>query len=488
MDLIEQIDQWSRKTPERNAQISEGQTLTYAELARQSNALAESLSQQLPNDHAPIAVQGHKEPEMLIAFLGIVKSGHPYIPLDSSLPSQRVEKILETAEASMLLTPDKVKELVSQTKEDSSGFQNHHPAIDDAWYIIFTSGSTGEPKGVVITCGCLESFIHWISSEHHFAEGETFLNQAPFSFDLSVMDLYSSLVSGGTLFSLTKDMLADPKRLFQGLSHSEISFWVSTPSFAQFCLTEPAFKEQMIPQVKKFWFCGETLAPEVAGSLLERFPKAEVWNTYGPTEATVATSSIRITKEIIKLYRPLPVGRPKPDCEIHILENGADVKTGERGEIVIAGPNVSTGYIHRPDLTERAFYQINKMRAYRTGDLGHSQDGYLFFDGRMDFQIKLHGYRIEIGDIENNLHALTSVRDAVVIPVMKNNKADYLAAFVVLKERMDKSDFEITHTLKRELSGRLPDYMIPRKFIFVEQFPMTNNGKADRRKLSEGLK
>jgi D-alanine--poly(phosphoribitol) ligase subunit 1 len=489
MELIERIDQWSRKTPGRHAHISDGQTLTYAELTQRSNALAESLSKQLPADHSPIAVQGHKEPEMLIAFLGIVKSGHPYIPLDSSLPSQRVETILETAKATMLLTPDKVRELAKPLETEPSAHPIHHPAAEDAWYIIFTSGSTGEPKGVVITCGCLESFIDWIASEHTFAEGgETFLNQAPFSFDLSVMDLYSSLVSGGTLFSLTKDMIADPKRLFQVLSHSEISCWVSTPSFAQFCLTEPAFKEQMIPQMKKFWFCGETLAPEVAGSLLGRFPKAEVWNTYGPTEATVATTSIRISEEIIKRYSPLPVGKPKPDCEIHILENEAEVKSGGRGEIVIAGPNVSAGYIHRPDLTERAFYQINHIRAYRTGDLGHYQDGYLFFDGRMDFQIKLHGYRIEIGDIENNLHALTSVRDAVVIPVMKNNKADYLAAFVVLKEQMNKSDFEITRTLKRELSGRLPDYMIPRKFIFVEQFPMTNNGKADRRKLAEGLK
>ena len=489
MNLIERIDRWSRETPEHIAHVSGRQTLTYADLTHRSSVLADLLSKQLADDHSPVAIQGHKEPEMLIAFLGAVKSGHPYIPLDSSLPSQRVETILGTAKARLLLTPDKVKELVNQSKENSSDFQIHYPALDDAWYIIFTSGSTGEPKGVVITCGCLESFVNWILSEQHFTESkEVFLNQAPFSFDLSVMDLYSSLVSGGTLFSLTKNVIAEPKKLFQTLRHSEISVWVSTPSFAQFCLTESTFNEQMIPQAKKFWFCGETLAPEVAGSLLTRFPKAEVWNTYGPTEATVATTSICVDQAVIKRYSPLPVGRPKPDSEIHILDNGVEAQTGERGEIVIAGPNVSVGYIHRPDLTERAFYQLNDRRAYRTGDLGHYQDGYLFFDGRIDFQIKLHGYRIEIGDIENNLHALTNVRDAVVIPVTKNNKADYLAAFVILKERMDKSDFEITRTLKRELNGRLPDYMIPRKFIFVDQFPMTNNGKADRRKLSERLK
>jgi len=488
MDLLERIERWGRETPERVAHISGEQTLTYAELSRRSSMLAGALSKQLAGDHSPIAVQGHKEPEMLIAFLGAVKSGHPYIPLDSSLPQQRVEKILDTAKAATLLTPDKVKSLIDQTA-DTSSFKIVQPSPDDAWYIIFTSGSTGEPKGVVITCSCLESFVNWILSEQQFAEGgEVFLNQAPFSFDLSVMDLYSSLVSGGTLFSLTKDTVADPKMLFKVLSHSEVSVWVSTPSFAQFCLTEPLFNEQMVPQVRKFWFCGETLAPEVAGSLLTRFPNAEVWNTYGPTEATVATTSVRIDDEVIKKYTPLPVGRPKPDCEIHVVDNGQEAGPGGRGEIVIAGSNVSVGYIHRPDLTGRAFYRINDRRAYRTGDLGHFQDGFLFFDGRIDFQIKLHGYRIEIGDIENNLHALPDVRDAVVIPAIKNNKAEYLAAFVVLKERTEKSDFEITRKLKRELNGRLPDYMIPRKFIFVEQFPMTNNGKADRRKLSEGLK
>ncbi len=128
----------------------------------------------------------------------------------------------------MLLTPDKVKELVNQVKEDSSDFQIHHPALNDAWYIIFTSGSTGEPKGVVITSGCLESFVNWILAEQHFAEGkEVFLNQAPFSFDLSVMDLYSSLVTGGTLFSLTKDVIAEPKKVisnFESFRNQRLGF------------------------------------------------------------------------------------------------------------------------------------------------------------------------------------------------------------------------------------------------------------------------
>jgi len=488
MDLLARIEHWSILAPQRVALVSWDQTLTYRELSRRSDLLAAWLLRQLPEDDSPVAVLGHKEPEMLVAFLGALKAGHPYIPIDNSLPARRVETILQTAKAAMLLTPEKVRELLLDPPIDSRGFAARHPTPDTPWYIIFTSGSSGDPKGVVITRGCLESFIEWTLAEQLFVEGqEVFLNQAPFSFDLSVMDLYSSLATGGTLFSITRETLSAPRELYEILSRSDASVWVSTPSFAQYCLAEPSFSAALLPRVRKFWFCGETLAPEVASKLLERFPQAEVWNTYGPTEATVATTSIKIDRSILSRYSPLPVGRPRPGSSILLLGNGAPLSGGERGEIIIAGPNVSPGYIHHPDLTTRAFFQLDGQRAYHSGDMGHFQDGLLFFDGRLDFQIKLHGYRIEIGDIEANLCALSSVQDAVVIPAVKNGQTEYLAAFIILKDRISGSDFENLRSLKRELGQRLPDYMLPRKFIFLTRFPMTTNGKADRRKLAEDL-
>ena len=488
MNLLQRIDRWSKETPNQTAHICGDQKLIYSELSNRSNALAAVLAQKLPAGHSPIAMLGHKESEMLIAFLGAVKSGHPYIPLDSSLPSQRIDAIMETASVSMLLTPERVRTLIAESTPDPSSFEIRYPDLNDAWYVIFTSGSTGDPKGVVITRGCLESFVDWILSEQHFTNGkEIFLNQAPFSFDLSVMDLYSSFATGSTLFSLTKDVIAEPKQLYKVLADSNITVWVSTPSFAQLCLLDPSFDKELLPRTHKFWFCGETLTPEVAGGLLKRFPNSEAWNTYGPTEATVATTSIRIDQDVLARYSPLPVGRPKPDSRIQIFNNGDPLEGQERGEIVIAGDNVSIGYINRPDLTSRAFFEMDGLRAYRTGDLGHFQDDLLFFDGRIDFQIKLHGYRIEIGDVENNLHALSVVQDAAVIPAIKDSKAEYLAAFIILKSRPANTDFEITRMLKRELGERLPDYMIPRKFIFLQQFPMTTNGKTDRRKLGERL-
>src|SRR5262249_37854920 len=152
---------------------------------------------------------------------------------------------------------------------------------------------------------------------------------------------------------------------------------------------------------------------------------------------------------------------------------------GERGEIVIAGPHVSPGYLGRPDLTGRAFYELDGVRAYRTGDRGHWADGLLFCDGRIDGQIKVHGYRVEPGDVEANLQALPGVREAVVLPVLKHDRAESLAAFVILGARPPGSDFDVSRVLRAGLAERVPAYMLPRRFVFLEAFPMTTNGKVD---------
>jgi len=159
----------------------------------------------------------------------------------------------------------------------------------------------------------------------------------------------------------------------------------------------------------------------------------------------------------------------------------------ERGEIIIAGPNVSPGYVGRPDLAARAFFEYRGLRAYKTGDLGCFRDSLLFFEGRIDEQIKLSGYRIELGDVEANLRALPTVRDAVVIPVIKNGAAQSLTAFVTLLARNDTSDFMLAHNLRIQLGQRLPVYMLPRKFVFLDAFPMTANGKVDRAALARSL-
>ncbi|HMF81227.1 MAG TPA: D-alanine--poly(phosphoribitol) ligase subunit DltA [Candidatus Acidoferrum sp.] len=485
MNLIERIDRWAAVAPEATAHISDGRTLTYGELRRQSDALACYLTERLGEDRRPIAVLGHREPEMLIAFLGAVKSGRPYVPLDTALPQQRIDRILETSCAALVLTPKDVLQFsASQVRGPPRTAQG-----DEPFYILFTSGSTGEPKGVIITLASLEHFITWMLGEQRFTEfGEVFLNQAPFSFDLSVMDLYCSLATGGTLFSISRDLIANPKELYRALTSSGVTTWVSTPSFAQMCLVEDKFSDAMLPRVRRFLFCGETLPPQTAAELLKRFPIAEVWNMYGPTEATVATTSIRIDASVLERYSPLPVGRAMPGSEIFIVNGKRELlSANQRGEIIVAGPNVSPGYLARPELTADAFFQYLGQRAYRTGDFGRFRDNLLFFEGRMDEQIKLSGYRIELGDVEANLRALAVVRDALVIPVIKDGTAQSLTAFVVLATRDDASHFNLSHRLRNQLSERLPSYMLPRKFVFLDAFPMTANGKIDRASLAKSL-
>src|SRR4030095_14134152 len=327
------------------------------------------------DDRRPIAVLGHREPEMLIAFLGAVKSGRPYVPIDTALPQTRIDQILASSRAALSLTPDHIRRFST----DELRGRTMPAQKDDPFYILFTSGSTGEPKGVIITLGCLEHFINWMLTEQQFSKrAEVFLNQAPFSFDLSVMDLYCSLATGGTLFSISRDLIESPKKLYRALASSGVTTWVSTPSFAQMCLVEDKFTDTMLPSVRRFLFCGETLAPHTAAQLLNRFPQAQVWNMYGPTETTVATTSIRVDAAILERYSPLPVGHAMPEAHIFVVaDNGQELPANERGEIVVAGPNVSPGYVGRPDLTARAFFQWRGQRAYKTGDLRRSHDALL---------------------------------------------------------------------------------------------------------------
>ncbi len=489
--LFERLQRWSEHFSDRvaHATASPGRTptlrLTYRELLTRARAVAAHVRERLPHGNvSPVIVLGHKEPEMLAGFLGVLGSGHSYIPVDDSLPSHRVHEVERISGAQLILTPEYIADL----PPTDAAFAPLKP--DSNVYMIFTSGSTGEPKGVVITVRCLDAFLGWMLGEHALTEGgETFLNQAPFSFDLSVMDLYLSLTTGGTLYSITRREVADFKSLFRALTEANPSVWVSTPSFAQLCLAERTYAAERLPALRSFLFCGEALLPDTAGRLLDRFPQAEVWNTYGPTEATVAATSVRITREIIARGGALPIGRAIPGTEVFLQhDDGTSPPDGERGEIIIAGPNVSPGYLGRPDLTERAFFNHNGNRAYRTGDCGMRLDGWLYFEGRQDSQVKVHGYRIELADIEENFLSFADVRECTVVPVSKAGAVQFLVAFVVPDGVCPDAPAEVaaaTDHYRAELAERLPAYMLPRKIYLRPFLPITANGKADRRRLIE---
>jgi D-alanine--poly(phosphoribitol) ligase subunit 1 len=302
------------------------------------------------------------------------------------------------------------------------------------------------------------------------------------------MDLYTSLAVGGTLYCLEKSVQSDYQALMAGLQESGASVWVSTPSFAELCLSERRFAKEWMPQLELFLFCGETLGNRTVRKLQERFPDAKIVNTYGPTESTVAVTEVLVTPQLESEEDPLPVGRAKAGTRLEIWDtDGTPLPEGEKGEIIILGNTVSTGYYNNQELTRKAFFQSDAYgRGYHTGDKGYLKNGMLYYCGRIDLQIKLHGYRIELEDIENNIRKLPGIEHAVVMPNSRGGKVSSLTAYVVEREYPQDEAAE-SMALRKGLLQFLPEYMVPKKFVFLEQMPMTNNGKADR-KLLGGMK
>lgn len=512
MNILESIRSNAATNPDRLAFVqntpTQTSTLSWQELEAHSNRLAARLLQ-ITEDTTPVIVYGHKDPLMITSFVACAKSGRAYCPVDVSVPQGRLQDIvrevcpkvvvavedlpdIDCGDA-VVLAKDDLRAIVSAEADDPIDLTPHWVGPDDVYYIIFTSGSTGKPKGVQITRDCLDNFIRWGLSLCTNAQDEplVFVNQAPFSFDLSVMDLYLALASGGTEFALSKGLLESMSALFERLRASNATVWVSTPSFVEMCLADPSFTADLLPRMRTFLFCGETLTNRTAERLMSAFPQAEVYNTYGPTESTVAVTGVLVTPEVSSAYVPLPIGVPKPGTAIHVVdEQGNDVETGTKGEIVIVGDSVSVGYFHDPERTQASFslrdMDGRQMRSYRTGDEGYVRDGMLFYSGRIDLQIKMHGYRIELEDIEANIAALPGVIRVAVLPVRKpDGTVRSLTAFLVMDAPAASFSRQDVKGLRAQLASSLPSYMIPKRLRIVDDLPVTNNGKVDRKKLAE---
>lgn len=496
MEILERIEKY--KDSDTVVMVHNEERITYKYLWQSSNRLAGYLQQELKEDKSPLVVFGHKDPFMLICFLACVKSGRAYCPVDVTVPDNRVQSIIEAVDGKFVLAVEDIstdtKEVLSkQTMEEIikdekySIDSSEYVKANDVYYIIFTSGSTGVPKGVQITSGNLSRFVDWalsLKQEHQ----HVFINQAPFSFDLSVMDLYMALGSGSMLWSLDKEIQKNYSEMFSSLKNSNANVWVSTPSFVDLCLIDKMFTQELLPNLELFLFCGETLANKTVELLHQRFPHARVYNTYGPTESTVAITEIEVTKEVLDMYNPLPVGKAKPGTWLKIMQEGMEVQPEQTGEIIIVGDTVSCGYYKNTENTKKAFFTMDidgkSYPAYRTGDRGYIKENQLFYKGRIDLQIKLHGYRMEIEDIEKNILKVKDIKSIVVLPNYEDNKVKSLTVYCVY-DGDTSSRLKTTQIIKQQLRELIPEYMIPKKFIFIDHMPTTNNGKVDRKKLME---
>ena len=509
MELLSRLERYASEKPDvaafKNAYTDD--TITYKNLWAYSDKIAAAISATVASDKKPIVVYGHKDPLMLAAFLACVKTGHPYCPVDISMPQERLKDIVEASGTQLLIALEPT-EVSADTKWDFAKLEEIVAGAEvafpkdsfvsgsDVYYIIFTSGSTGKPKGVMITADCLDNYLFWmeqiVTRDGHKGD-YTYLNQAPFSFDLSVMDTYTSLFMGGTIWSMEKRLQEDMGLMHTKLADSGLGVWVSTPSFMNVCLLNKEFNSTMLPNMEIFLFCGEVLTNKTARELQKRFPEAQVINTYGPTESTVAVTEVVVDDAMANSEHPLSIGYDKPGTIIFIMDDKytyPGLPEGEKGEIVIAGNTVAAGYLNQPELTSEKFFKLStpdgEMWAYKTGDEGYKQDNLLYYCGRMDFQIKLNGYRIELGDIESNILEMDDVTYCVVLPIEKRGEIKGLAAFVTLDHPVE-DEFEYSQSVRKYISEKLPHYMVPKKCIVLEEMPMTNNGKADRRALKEML-
>lgn len=513
MDIIRVIRKTADEHPDRMCFVSRKGKMNYGELWRRSGALSFLLSEFLGDDKRPVPVYGHKEPGMVSSFIGCIRSGRAYAPLDVNMPADRIADILNRLGSAVIVAlrdiPEDAAALfdhevrVIRPDEDETEYDDSQNWIkpDDIHYIIFTSGSTGKPKGVEISNANLSAYLEWSVTLVDKRAG-VFMNQAPFSFDLSVMDLYTALVTGSEICAVDKELQKDVPGLLEFIAKEGINYFVSTPSFADVLLSDRSFGGDRFSSLRKFLFCGETLTRRTCDELIRRFPQADVINTYGPTETTVCVTSVKITEDMLVSEGDLPIGMPKQGTEIRIIkEDGKEGEPGETGEIVIYGDTVSPGYFRDPEKTDKVFEEtvihapegtdksVVRERAYHTGDLGHKDEqGMLYYDGRMDNQIKLHGYRIELGDIESNLEKIENVVRAQVLPVMRDGKVQNLAAFIAFEKGTRPDDtYENRKLIRSLLKEMIPGYMVPKKIIFVDEMPLTQNGKCDRKALAERL-
>ena len=467
--MKKKIEKIVKQNPNKIAYKVKNNSITYKELWDTSSFYADLLKRE---GTSPVIIYGHKDINVLISIIACIIAGRTYVPVELSTPINRLKQIVKLADSSLILTDKnisidninclKLDDLKQYEKYDIKENNN------DIIYIIFTSGSTGIPKGVPISNTNLNNFVDWISKLKPLCDYKDInvLNQASFSFDLSVADLYYSLCNGHTLVALDNDIQEEYDELFNIMS--EIDVAVMTPTFMKLCLLNNSFNSNNYPKLKCIYFCGEQLEVKLVEKIFDCFPNVTVINAYGPTEATSAVSAIIITKEMADNMELLPVG------EIDNFATKIDIIDGE---IVLSGKSVFSGYL---DNFVGGYYKNDNINCYKTGDIGYIEDGKLYCKGRKDSQIKFKGYRIELNDIEYNINLIKGVKECAVVPKYNDNLVvKTIKAFVVVEENID-IDY-----IKTELEKHIPIYMIPKSIKIIDKLPINQNGKIDRKALSE---
>jgi amino acid adenylation domain-containing protein len=489
--VVHLFEQTARTQPERTAVYWDEGTLSYAQLGAQVRSLSAALLAAGAGEGKGVAVFLERGPRLLVALLAIMRAGSHYIPLDPSHPEERNRRILNVAAPSLVLieraTADALPSPSGAALFDldapraaeaaDSGVRTEPGAIA---YIIFTSGSTGDPKGVEVPQRALSNFLYSMAQAPGMGPGDTLLALTTISFDIAGLELYLPLVCGGSVEIAGRHVALDPALLAQRLRERPATIFQATPATFRMLL-EDGWEGQ--PGLKIL--CGgEAFPPDLARALIARV--GSVWNMYGPTETTVWSSLQRLSAD----DRVISIGHPIHNTQLYVLNDALEpMPRGAAGMLFIGGDGVALGYHKRPDLTAAAF-QTNPFaseagaRMYRTGDLARRlADGRLECLGRTDFQVKIRGYRIELGEIEAALIAHPAVIQAVVHVKPEPGGDKQLVGYVVLDDRGSL----LPEDLLGHMRERLPSYMVPSALVALASFPLTPNGKVDRKALPDPL-
>jgi len=487
------LNQCAKQYAGKTAIKFHGRTLSYQNLSESSNKLAKLLIDNGIQTGDIVALALDRSPEMVISLLAILKSGAAYIPLDPEYPKDRIEFMLEDSSAKVLLTSKKyaghfqsqaAEILIEDALVKLSGYNSSAPDVqlgsDDLAYVLYTSGSTGKPKGVQIRHGNLVNFLLSMQKEPGMTADDKLLAVTTISFDIAGLELYLPLISGAQLILSNSETAKDGRLLLDLVKGENITFMQATPYTWRMMLE--AGWENYLPI--KILCGGEALPKDLAGKLTSR--SGSLWNMYGPTETTIWS-----TVKLIKSEEDITIGRPIANTQIYILdENLNNLNDGEIGEIFIAGDGVAKGYLNRAELTAERFIadpfsEKPSVKMYRTGDLGKiKENGEIQCLGRIDHQVKVRGYRIELEEIEHTLIQQPGVKEAVVVAREDNPGDPRLVAYLVLTADAEANDIKAqTFSCHKALMAILPEYMVPDDFVMLPEIPITPNGKIDRKAL-----
>ena len=489
----ELVEEQARLTPEATAVVCHERHLTYRELNRRANQLAHYLRGLGLGPESRVAVCVERSPEMMIGLLGILKAGCAYVPLDAEYPPERLSYMLEDAQASMLLTGRPLAGLFRRETIRVVELETLWPAIagevdenpgrlataDNLAYVIYTSGSTGRPKGVEISHSSVVNLLSSMRRLPGLGPEDTLLAVTTISFDIAALELFLPLTVGARLMIASREEARDGERLSQILSDSQITMMQATPATWRL-LIEAGWRgiERL-----KILCGGEALPQKLAAALQER--GASLWNMYGPTETTIWSTTDRVEG---RSGGSIAIGKPIANTQIYLLDaHLRPVTVGMVGELYIGGDGLARGYHNRPEITAAKFIPHPfsgepGMRLYRTGDLArYRQDGKIELLGRVDHQVKVRGYRIELGEIEAALCGHALVREAAVMVRERQAGDQRLVAYVVSNQEHPLASSELSAFLGR----RLPEYMAPSGFVFLDSLPRYPNGKVNRGALPE---